>query len=107
MNGPGPGPWFAVLLGDGRSVVGHTYPHKAGATVHCQVGPFDVWADCVAFVTQWRNVNGSSEGGASLCAYYGRTHRLRFLSVQGQTTRVGKNIRTIKAGCIKPKKQYR
>ena len=112
----GPGPWFAARLVNTEHqqqpqsrLLGHTYPHTALGQhwqVANQVGPCDVWADCLAFVAQWR---ANEQLGATLCAYYGRTHGLRWCEAGvGKRQRKQRHcIRDIKAVCVKPKKQYK
>jgi len=108
----GLGPWFAAHLvgggGGSHMLVAHTQPHTllldARWVLASKVGPFDVWADCLAFVTQWRT---NERLGRSLCTYYGRTHRLRWWQRRRQQRlrQRAYSIGDIKAACLVPKKK--
>ena len=114
----GAGPWFAALLVRESScqsrVIGHTYPHLAldeQWTMATKVGPFDVWADCVAFVDQWSQQGSSIKRGRELYDYYGRMHRLHCWTTASanllEKEQQQHNVGELKAACIKPKKKYK
>jgi hypothetical protein len=123
----GAGPWFAALLlkeSDCQArVVGHTYPHEALDALNSEtkqqqqqqqqwimaskVGPFDVWADCLAFVDQWSKQSNVKRGG-ELYDYYGRLHHLHCWTASCAASAANEySVGQLKASCIAPKKKYK